>query len=97
VEILAAQFMTPTPISAALAEIRQRLGREHQAILSRRQLADYHELMMILMAAASYLAMRAVKSPRYMGDDISAGETWARLMRAIEAIIDRALTQKETQ
>jgi len=89
VEILADQFMTPTPISEALQEIRQQLGREHQEIFSKhRQLQDHRHLMMVLMGAASFLAMRAVKSPGYMGDDISTEADWNSVMEQIDKIID---------
>ena len=46
-------------------------------------------LMMVLMAAASYLAMRAVKSPRYMGRDVGSDEGWEELLAHFERIIDR--------
>ena len=75
VELLADEFMSPTAISEALTEIRQQLGHEHAAIfVSNRELGedDNRALMIVLMAAASYLAMRAVKSPRYMGRDIGS-------------------------
>jgi AcrR family transcriptional regulator len=92
VELLADELMTPTPISGALSEIRQQLGREHAAIFARnRQIQDHHMLLVVLMAAASYLAMRAVKSPRFMGQDLAAEETWQRLMREIELIIERVV------
>ena len=89
VEILADQFMTPTPISDALQEIRQKLGREHQEIFSKHsQLQEHRQLMMVLMGAASFLAMRAVKSPGYMGDDISTDTDWNKVMKQIDEIID---------
>jgi hypothetical protein len=43
---------------------------------------------MVLMAAASYLAMRAVKSPRYMGRDVGSDEGWEALLAHFERIID---------
>ena len=89
VEILADQFMNPTPISDALQEIRQQLGREHQEIFSKHaHLHDHRELMMVLMGAASFLAMRAVKAPGYMGDDLDSDAGWNSVMAQIEQIID---------
>lgn len=91
VELLADEFMSPTAISDALTEIRQQLGREHAAIFaSNRDLSDDNNraLMIVLMAAASYLAMRAVKSPRYMGRDIGSDEDWQALLAHFERIID---------
>ncbi len=91
VELLADEFMSPTAISEALTEIRQQLGHEHAAIfVSNRELGeeDNRALMIVLMAAASYLAMRAVKSPRYMGRDIGSDKDWQALLAHFERIID---------
>lgn len=91
VELLADEFMSPTAISDALTEIRRQLGREHAAIFAgNRELGEDNNraLMMVLMAAASYLAMRAVKSPRYMGRDIGSDEGWEALLAHFERIID---------
>jgi AcrR family transcriptional regulator len=97
VEILADQFMTPTPISDALQEIRQQLGREHQQIFNgTKQLQDHRELMMLLMSAASFLAMRAVKSPSYMGQDLSTDEDWNSVMGQIEKIVDVMVTDHKS-
>ena len=93
VELLADEIMTPTAISEALSEIRRQLGREHQSIFARNpDLAegDNRALIIILMAAASYLAMRAVKSPQFMGRDIGSDEGWSDLMHHFELIIDRS-------
>jgi AcrR family transcriptional regulator len=94
VEILADEFMSPTPISDALSDIRQQLGQEHHQIFSKNadlQDPDNHMLMVVIMAAASYLAMRAVKSPRYMGGDIGSDEGWDNLMQQFERIVDGAI------
>ncbi len=89
VEILADQFMNPTPISEALQEIRQQLGEEHQAIFSQnKQIQEYRVLMMFLMSAASYLAMRAVKAPWYMGENIATDEGWGLMMDQLVQVID---------
>lgn len=91
VELLADEFMSPTPISDALTDIRKQLGREHAAIFAdNRELDedDNRALMIVLMAAASYLAMRSVKSPRYMGRDVGSDEGWQALMAHFQRIID---------
>lgn len=89
VEILAEQFMNPTPISGALQEIRQQLGREHQAIFKEsQQIQRYRVLIMFLMSAASFLAMRAVKAPWYMGEDIATEHGWNLMMDQLVEIID---------
>ena len=90
VEMLADELMTPTAISGALGEIRKQVGRDHAALFARnRDFRDHHLFMVVMMAAASYLAMRAVKSPRFMGEDLADEATWARLMAEIEAVIER--------
>ena len=94
VELLADEFMNSTSISAALSVVRQQLGKEHQAIFELLpELRDYdaQSLFTILMAAASYLAMRAVRSPRYMGENIATDEEWSNLVDRFERIIDLAV------
>jgi AcrR family transcriptional regulator len=92
VEILADQFMNPTPISEALQEIRQQLGAEHQAIFGKnKQIQEYRVLMMFLMSAASFLAMRAVKAPWYMGENIATDEGWDLMMGQLEQVIDASV------
>ena len=89
VEILAEQFMNPTPISEALQEIRQQLGQEHQIIFKENeQIQKYRVLMMFLMSAASFLAMRAVKAPWYMGEDLADDEGWDLMMEQLVQVID---------
>jgi AcrR family transcriptional regulator len=89
VEILAEQFMNPSPISEALQEIRQQLGREHQQIfLDHSVIQEHSDLMRFLMGAVSFLAMRAVKAPWYMGENIGTDEGWAKLMGELEKIVD---------
>ena len=89
VEILAEQFMSPTPISEALQEIRQQLGKEHQQIFLKHAVIQQHsDLMRFLMGAVSFLAMRAVKAPWYMGENIGSDEGWEKLMDELEKIVD---------
>jgi len=89
VEIIAEQFMKPTPISEALQEIRAQLGEEHQLIfLKHSAVRDHRSLVRFLMGAVSFLAMRAVKAPRYMGEDLGDEVAWSNAMQEVEAIID---------
>ncbi|MFQ5633708.1 MAG: TetR/AcrR family transcriptional regulator [Gammaproteobacteria bacterium] len=93
-EIIAEQFMNPTPISPALQEIRVQLGDEHRSIFQRHSALHRHsDLMRILMGAVSFLAMRAVKAPWYMGENIGADDRWARLMDQVEAIVDAVVPE----
>jgi len=92
VEIIAEQFMKPTPISEALQEIRAQLGEEHQLIfLKHSAVREHRSLVRFLMGAVSFLAMRAVKAPRYMGEDLGDDVAWGNAMQEVEAIIDAML------
>ncbi len=92
VEILAEQFMSPSPISEALNEIRKQLGREHLEIFENNPvLSEYSDLVRILMGAASFLAIRAVKAPWYMGANLGQEQQWDVLMVKIEAMIDAVI------
>ncbi len=94
VEIIAEQFMNPTPISAALNEIRQQLGQEHRKIFENHPVIRKHsDLMRILMSAASFLAIRAVKAPWYMGTNLEKKKGWDALMAEIETIVDAVVVE----
>ena len=96
VEIIAEQFMSPTPISAALNEIRLQLGQEHRKIFENHPvIREYSDLMRVLMGAASFLAMRAVKAPWYMGANLDQDEGWNATMAEIETVIDAAISAKD--
>jgi AcrR family transcriptional regulator len=93
VEILAEQFMNPTPISEALQEIRQQLGQEHQLIFQENEdIQRYRALMMFLMSAASFLAMRSVKAPWYMGENLATDKSWDLMMDQLRQVIDATVT-----
>lgn len=91
-ELLAEQFLKPTAISDALTEVRAQLGTEHRAVFARTRImedADRYSLAIILMAAASYLSMRAAHGMGYMGEDIESEEGWSILLKRFERLIDQ--------
>ena len=47
--------------------------------------------MRLLMAAASFLAIRAVKAPWYMGTNLEKKQGWDGMMAEIEAVIDASV------
>jgi AcrR family transcriptional regulator len=95
IEMLADELMTPTALSGALTGIRRQLGQEHAAAFAGHRLFQQHrDLMIVAMAAASFLAMRAVKAPRYMGQDLADEATWRRLMARIDRVIDQAMREE---
>ena len=93
-EVLADELMAPTEITAALKAARQRLGQEHEAIHAYNHAMceyDNRSLVMILLAAANYFAMRAARAPRFMGEMIDTPTGWEALHKRFDRIIDLAL------
>jgi AcrR family transcriptional regulator len=93
-EVLADELMAPTEVTEALREARTRLGREHQAIHAANHAMrayDHRSLVMILLAAANYFAMRAARAPRYMGEAIDTPAGWANLLARFDRVVDLAL------
>lgn len=91
VELLADEFMSPTAISPALSDVRKQLAQQHHALFASQSAMaddDNRSLILILMAAASYLAMRAERAPRFLGTHVGSKEGWADLMRRFERIIE---------
>jgi AcrR family transcriptional regulator len=98
VEVLADELMAPTEITEALRAARQRLGREHEAIHAHNHAMrayDNRSVVMILLAAANYFAMRAARAPRYMGDMIDTPDGWNALLKRFDRIIDLALADAD--
>ncbi|MCB2108796.1 MAG: helix-turn-helix transcriptional regulator [Rhodobacteraceae bacterium] len=97
IEVLADELMAPTEVTDALRGARTRLGREHQAIHaatdSMRQY-DNRSMVMILLAAANYFAMRSVRAPRFMGEQIDTPEGWASLLARFDRVVDLALAER---
>ena len=91
VELLADEIMNPTAISDALSTIRDQLGREHQAILEDLPAMNDPEirsLLMVMMAAASFLSMRAAKDSEFMGQSLGSDAGWDPMMKRLERVID---------
>jgi len=97
IEVLADELLAPTEVTAALRGARQRLGQEHAAIHDANHAMrayDNRSLVMILLAAANYFAMRAVRAPRYMGERLDTPEGWAALLTRFDRVIDLALSEE---
>lgn len=96
VEIIAEQFMKPTPISAALQDIRAQLGDEHRRIFTQHPVVRHHRgLVRFLMGAVSFLAMRAARAPQYLGEDLGEESGWESAMAEVESIIDAMVPESE--
>ncbi len=93
IQLLAEELLNPTPISSALSDVRRQLGREHRAAFKRMAFLhdeDYRTLTIVMMAAASYLAMRAARGLPYMGEPLKTKADWNRLMGRFARIIELA-------
>ena len=97
VELLADEFMVPTAISEALAEVRRQLGREHQAVFERLpalQKSDAYALFSVVMAAATFLAMRGAATDRDQekgGGADHVEEGWASRMARLRRVVGLAV------
>jgi AcrR family transcriptional regulator len=100
VELLADELMNPTGISDALSEVREQLGREHQALydeLPELKSDDVYSLFRVFMAAASFLAMRSVTNPRYRGTNIGSRQGWSHLMKDFDRVVELAVKGLEAE
>jgi AcrR family transcriptional regulator len=97
-EVLADELMAPTEITEALQGARRRLGEEHAAIHAHNDSMrdyDHRSLVMILLAASNYFAMRSVRSPRFMGEAIDTPEGWEALLSRFDRVIDTFFDKKD--
>lgn len=96
-EVLADELMAPTEITEALRGARKRLGAEHAAIYQNNDEMreyDHRSLVMVLLAAANYLAMRAQRSPRFMGEEIHTAAGWEAMLARFDRVIEMAMAGK---
>ena len=99
-DVLADELMSPVEITDSLTEARKRLGQEHQAIFSaHHSMRECYNraLVMILLAAANYIAMRAARAPRFMGEHLNTDEGWNAMLERFDKIIDRVVATEETE
>ena len=90
VELLADEIMNPTAISDSLSAIRDQLGKEHQAIfqdLPAMKDFDTRSLLMVMMAAASFVSMRAAKDSDFMGEPVHSDSGWQQMVQRLERIV----------
>lgn len=100
VELLADEIMNPTAISDALSAIRDQLGREHQAILKNVPAMndeDARSLLMVMMAAASFISMRAAKESDFMGESLGTDAGWEKMMQRLNRVIELFAVGLNTQ
>ena len=91
IELLADELMNPGAISEALSNVRGQMGRQHKAIFQQAPEMgnfDHRSLLLVMMAAASYVAMRATHAPRFMGEQLDTEDGWDHLMARFERIVD---------
>jgi AcrR family transcriptional regulator len=93
-DVLADELLAPSEISAALTDARRRLGQEHQAIYAANHAMreyDHRALLMVLLAASTYFAMRAARAPRFMGERLDTRLGWDAMMARLERVIELAV------
>jgi len=91
IEVLADELMAPTEVTEALIGARRKLGEEHTAIHQHNHAMreyDHRSLLMVLLAAGNYLAMRAARSSRFMGESIDTAEGWDAMMKRFDRVIE---------
>jgi AcrR family transcriptional regulator len=97
-EVLADELMAPTEITSALQGARRRLGEEHAAIHAHNDTMrsyDHRSLIMILLAASNYFAMRAMRAQRFMGEAIDTPEGWEALLKRFDRVVDMMFESAE--
>jgi AcrR family transcriptional regulator len=97
-DIMADELMKPSEVSDALSQARRRLGEEHRALFEANHemmASDNRSVMIILMAAANYLAMRAAHAPIFMGKRLDTPEGWAEILARLERVADLAARPPE--
>jgi len=93
-EFLAEELSAPDELSKAFGEVRDERGQielkfiQGESNLLRR---ENRRLVIVLYAALAYLAMRARRSPRYMGLRLDTDEGWSEAMAMVGEIIDDAV------
>lgn len=100
IEVLADELMAPTEVTEALLGARRKLGAEHTAIHQHNHAMreyDHRSLLMVLLAAGNYLAMRAARSSRFMGEAIDTAEGWDAMMKRFDRVIELVARGKKTK
>jgi len=90
--VLAAEPASRTPLVAALEEVRERRALEVARVLNgfyaRPADLDLGAVTLVLSAAINYLAARSLKIRMMSGVPIVAEKDWARLMAAVDRLVD---------
>ncbi len=92
-EILAEELLSPSVLTDAFAQARLDFGKDQMDVFqSVRGLEDptNRSLMVVLSAAATYLAMRSRAAPDYMGIHLDTDEGWEEITSSIDKIIEIA-------
>ena len=93
-DVLADELMSPAEITDSLSDARKRLGREHQAIFAANHAmreTDNRAIVMLMIAAANYIAMRAARAPRFMGEDLASEDGWQKMLDRFDQVIEFAV------
>jgi AcrR family transcriptional regulator len=92
--IMASELMHPTAVTAALESASGRIGSELETIVADLGEADKEavvSLSLVFYTMLNYLCMRAVTSPQCYGMDLTKDESWDRVQRILDEVIERYL------
>lgn len=92
-DLMADELMVPSEVSEALNQARRRLGEEHGALFANNHAMreyDHRSVMVVLMAAANYIAMRAAHAPIFMGERLDTPEGWDAILARLARVADLA-------
>jgi AcrR family transcriptional regulator len=92
--IMASELMHPTAVTAVLERSSDKVGRELATILADVDDAtrdDLVDLSLVFYCLLNYLCMRAVTSPNCFGMDLRKKNSWDRVDRLIDTLVDRFL------
>ena len=79
-------------VTAVLEQSSDKIGRELAQILADvddQEREDLVDLSLVFYCLLNYLCMRSVTSPNCFGMDLSKKDSWQRVDRLIDTLVDR--------
>ncbi|AQA18729.1 hypothetical protein BST95_11235 [Halioglobus japonicus] len=92
--LMASEILHPTAVTQVLESASDKIGRELASILQDLGEGDQQrmvDLSMVFYCMFSYLTMRAQTSPLVFGMDLNDDNSWARIDRLIDNLVDSYL------
>lgn len=92
--ILASELMNPTEITSILEDASDHIGRELARSVQGIGEADREDIVsisMVFYTMLNYICIRAVTSPHMYGMDLREEDSWVRVQKVMDDVIDRYL------